>query len=86
VFVLRPQVYRGTWTNIDVGAKEYRLDSLDMEPAAAGAAGGQPSEAAVQRAKVGAGVFSSKQVHLISAMYSYFSHSLVQCVICSCRL
>jgi hypothetical protein len=48
-------VYRGTWTNIDVAAKEYRLDSLgDLEPAAAAAAAGvgQPSEAAVQRAKV----------------------------------
>jgi hypothetical protein len=41
------QVYRGTWTNIDVAAKEYlAVDDCEV------AAGKNPSELAMQRARV----------------------------------
>jgi hypothetical protein len=41
------QVYRGTWTNIDIAAKEYlAVDECET------AAGKTPSELAMQRARV----------------------------------
>lgn len=41
------QVYRGTWTNIDIAAKEYLpVDDWEVE------AGREPSQAAHQRARV----------------------------------
>jgi hypothetical protein len=40
-------VYRGTWTNIDIAAKEYlAVDDCEVSP------GENPSELAMQRARV----------------------------------
>jgi hypothetical protein len=42
------QVYRGTWTNIDIAAKEYvAVEDIEVEEGR-----WQPSEVALQRARV----------------------------------